>query len=295
MNHPAKFCSACGKKIDPDNRFCSVCGASQGSKPGSTLSQEPVSPKSGLAAFILCLFLGTLGVHRFYVGKIGTGILMLITGGGFGLWYLYDLISIVCKNFTDSEGRVVEVAKNPSGAKQVLIIVGSIFAGFIVLISIFIIFILMLVSGLSGVAQDQLAAIRAGDYAKAYTYTSVEFQKSVSQNDFKNYINSYPVLKNNVSASFSRKEIQNNNGTLIGTITSKDGAVIPIEIHLIKENDIWKILSIHLTFPNSGIKSDTSGIHPSKPLQQAKLANVNLTNVLENKPSQYSIKYPWRE
>jgi len=45
---------------------------------------QGISPKSRLAALLLCALLGVLGVHRFYVGKIGTGILMLVTLGGSG-------------------------------------------------------------------------------------------------------------------------------------------------------------------------------------------------------------------
>ena len=43
------------------------------------------SPKSRLVALLLCIFLGGLGIHRFYVGKTGTGILMILTGGGCGI------------------------------------------------------------------------------------------------------------------------------------------------------------------------------------------------------------------
>jgi TM2 domain-containing membrane protein YozV len=60
-----------------------------------------------LPAFLLCLFLGGLGFHRFYVGKIGTGILMLLTLGGLGIWSLVDLIILVCGNFKDKEGNKI--------------------------------------------------------------------------------------------------------------------------------------------------------------------------------------------
>jgi TM2 domain-containing membrane protein YozV len=60
--------------------------------------------KSWLVALLLCFFVGVLGVHRFYVGKIGTGILMLVTVGGLGLWALIDLIMIVIGKFSDKQG-----------------------------------------------------------------------------------------------------------------------------------------------------------------------------------------------
>ncbi|NHM33757.1 TM2 domain-containing protein [Neobacillus terrae] len=62
-----------------------------------------------LIAFLLCFFLGNIGLHRFYVGKIGTGILMIFTFGGFGIWALIDLIRILTGGFTDKEGRSIKV------------------------------------------------------------------------------------------------------------------------------------------------------------------------------------------
>ena len=65
------------------------------------------SDKSKVAAILLCLFLGGFGIHRFYVGKVGTGILMLVTLGGLGIWSLIDLIMIIVGKFTDKDGRVL--------------------------------------------------------------------------------------------------------------------------------------------------------------------------------------------
>jgi hypothetical protein len=57
-----------------------------------------------LPIFILCCFFGWLGIHRFFVGKIGTGVLMLCTIGGFGIWIMIDLILIACGEFRDRDG-----------------------------------------------------------------------------------------------------------------------------------------------------------------------------------------------
>ena len=66
------------------------------------------SPKSRFVALLLCFFLGWLGVHRWYVGKKGTAILMPLTlGGFFGIWVLIDVIYIACGVFRDKDGARV--------------------------------------------------------------------------------------------------------------------------------------------------------------------------------------------
>lgn len=61
--------------------------------------------KSKVAAALLCFFLGGLGVHRFYVGKVGTGVAQLFTLGGLGIWALIDFIMILMGSFTDANGK----------------------------------------------------------------------------------------------------------------------------------------------------------------------------------------------
>lgn len=62
-----------------------------------------------LITLLLCIFLGTIGVHRFFNGKIGTGILQIITFGGFGIWVLVDIILIVCQKFTDEHNQIITI------------------------------------------------------------------------------------------------------------------------------------------------------------------------------------------
>lgn len=66
------------------------------------------SEKDWTVTLLLSIFLGSLGVHRFYVGKIGTGILQLITLGGCGIWTLVDIIMIATGNFKDNDGNVIQ-------------------------------------------------------------------------------------------------------------------------------------------------------------------------------------------
>lgn len=73
-------------------------------KPRLDVQGNPVSVKSRLAAALLAWFLGVFGVHRFYVGKIGTGLLMLVTLGGLGIWVLIDFIMILVGSFKDKQG-----------------------------------------------------------------------------------------------------------------------------------------------------------------------------------------------
>ena len=71
------------------------------------------SPNDWIVCFILVIFLGFWGVHRFYVRKIGTGILMIFTFGGLGIWWFIDLILIATASFRDKEGRQIPYNNTP--------------------------------------------------------------------------------------------------------------------------------------------------------------------------------------
>ncbi|MCK4473749.1 TM2 domain-containing protein [Candidatus Parcubacteria bacterium] len=66
------------------------------------------SEKDWLITLLLSIFVGAFGIDRFYLGKTGTGILKLITGGGFGIWWLIDVISIATGKMKDSDGKIVK-------------------------------------------------------------------------------------------------------------------------------------------------------------------------------------------
>ena len=103
MNNPIQsemlFCRACGKQIHRSATSCPGCGAVQ------SLVGDSATDKRILPAMLLCIFFGWVGIHRFYVGKTGTGILQLLTFGGFGIWMLIDFILIVSGSFTDANGH----------------------------------------------------------------------------------------------------------------------------------------------------------------------------------------------
>jgi TM2 domain-containing membrane protein YozV len=63
--------------------------------------------RSWIVTLLLCLFFGFLGVHRFYAGKIGTGVLYLFTGGLFVIGAVVDFFMILTKTFRDKEGRII--------------------------------------------------------------------------------------------------------------------------------------------------------------------------------------------
>lgn len=115
-----RVCQNCGNEIT--GNFCSNCGSSVDVKnreinhpkvdaPAFTVNNSSAVSmndnhvyKGKWVAFFLCLFLGFIGAHRFYVGKIGTGLIWLFTVGIFGIGGLVDLIMILTGSFSDKQG-----------------------------------------------------------------------------------------------------------------------------------------------------------------------------------------------
>ena len=118
MENNTKYCKHCGQLIDSDCVVCPKCGkqvedvkhqdtpiiinnsaSSSASASSSTATSTPIiiagKPKNKWIAFFLCLF--TICGHKFYEGKIGMGILYLLTAGLFGIGWIIDLISLLMK------------------------------------------------------------------------------------------------------------------------------------------------------------------------------------------------------
>ena len=117
------FCTNCGAEFE--GKFCPACGTAVEQTAiqnqvepaekvpvdapqilvGDTAREGETVRKSKWTAFFLCLFLGGLGLHRFYAGKVGTGVLWLFTAGCLGIGALVDLIMILTGSFLDSNGN----------------------------------------------------------------------------------------------------------------------------------------------------------------------------------------------
>lgn len=110
-----KFCKHCGERIHLNAVVCNKCGLQVeelkgASQPNIVINNSNLNtnmnnngvgfgkPKNKWIAVLLCFFLGVFGVHRFYEGKIGTGILYLFTGGLFGIGAFIDFIILLFKS-----------------------------------------------------------------------------------------------------------------------------------------------------------------------------------------------------
>lgn len=101
------YCPNCGKPVTGETNFCPECGAPL--KIANYQNQlASTNEDRWLIALILCILVGSLGVHRFYTGNIVTGVLMLITLGGCGVWTIIDLIMIAANTYRDGNGNTLK-------------------------------------------------------------------------------------------------------------------------------------------------------------------------------------------
>ena len=109
--------------------------------------------------------------------------------------------------------------------------------------------------------NNQLAALKAGDVDKAYSFTSRDFQNATSLADFQKFVDLYPAIKNNARTKFISKDVTGDNAKLTGTLISVDGISTPIEYLLIKEEGAWKILGIQV-YPE-GVTPEQTEVQPA--------------------------------
>jgi hypothetical protein len=106
------YCPHCGAKLPPDAGFCTSCGKPVQPQAEETVHTVDRSTKDKedrwLITLLLCVCLGGFGVHRFYTGNTTSGIIMLLTLGGCGIWVIIDIIMIACNTYTDGNGLTLK-------------------------------------------------------------------------------------------------------------------------------------------------------------------------------------------
>lgn len=215
-------------------------------KPYTETELCPYSPKY---IFFLCLFLGVLGAHRFYVKKNGTGLLMLLTLGGLGFWTIIDLMFIVNNKFEDKQNRTVLLTRNSSNLKKAMMVIGSILAEVAIIFTVIYGIAVFSSRHVLMTVENELKALRAQDINQAYSYTSTEFRKGTSLKDYEYFISQYPFFRDYQYFSVNKRAVKYENGVstgyIAGTLDLKDGKKIYIQFMLVKEQGIWKILNMH--------------------------------------------------
>ena len=110
----AVMCVACGVPPKSGRKFCQACGAETNLaaevciKCGVRLASASTGGKDWLVALLLSIFVGVIGVDRFYLGYTGLGILKLLTLGGCGIWQIIDVILIATNKMKDSNGNPLD-------------------------------------------------------------------------------------------------------------------------------------------------------------------------------------------
>ncbi len=96
------------KTTKADTKSASAVKVATAAVKAKKMAADPGDGKSQMIALILCIFVGVLGIHRFYLGYTMEGVLMLLTGGGCGIWALIDLVRIITGDLQPKDGSYTE-------------------------------------------------------------------------------------------------------------------------------------------------------------------------------------------
>ena len=105
-------------------------------------------------------------------------------------------------------------------------------------------------------AEKFLALVAKSDLHSAYGLTSSAFQAQLSEESFADQVKRLGLL-DNASATWTSREIKNNQATLSGSVTTKQRGTIPLTMTLVKEDGNWKVLS--LLGPQTGVQISSRG------------------------------------
>ena len=134
------------------------------------------------------------------------------------------------------------------GIKIALYVIG----GFVAFVALIIGVAFYATSGPVKAVDANLLLLRQGKIEEAYKATAKDFQNAVDFETYQKFLSDYPSFKNNKSASYSSRAVENDTATLQGTLTANDGGATPVEFKLVKENGEWRILSMEVK--DTGIK-----------------------------------------
>lgn len=121
--------------------------------------------------------------------------------------------------------------------------VGTILLGIVVVVAILVALLFFATSGLPKAADEFFTLVGQGKIGEAYLATAAEFRAATSEEEFAAFLRE-SALGEYASASWPTRTIENNRGRLEGTVTTRAGGQIPVELDLVKEGDAWKILNL---------------------------------------------------
>lgn len=152
--------------------------------------------------------------------------------------------------------------KKISGCAVAAIVLGALAA----LVVLFAAGLFMLVgfftSDLVKTTEDYLALLKQGKYREAYEASAQGLRAESSFDDFQQVMEAFPILTSHTTFKVESRNFENNNGEVKGELTDGKGNTASIEFVLVKENNVWRVLSLHIKRGNSADSSSGSSAAP---------------------------------